>query len=367
MDGYQRFVAYVYEYNKGRKGRNCGFLKVEVREGQCIIEVHLQCPGLAAGSICRIYGFVRRDGAIEGVLLGEEETTGGKLECLLETRATDLDGSGVRLEQLGGMILKTDMGASFGTEWDDQPISFEKFRVYEPEKKAESEKAAETEIEPDIEPDGEAEATVMPIEQEADFSDAKECDTVSEVEITEVRKEDEAELPDEAQIPEEAQVPEEAQISEEPHEEKEMMPRDEQPKQTSQEEPVQQTEQKSTQKSTLPVGEDFCPFEDWDLLQCKKIRMQDLGYLGRRFCAFRNNRFLQHGYYHFGHLLLAQKETGQFLLGVPGAYNQQEAFMAGMFGFPDFRESDQMELVQGKGGYWYRLIDAADFNQRNRS
>ena len=31
MSGYRRFVAYVYEYRKGKKESNCGFIKVEVR------------------------------------------------------------------------------------------------------------------------------------------------------------------------------------------------------------------------------------------------------------------------------------------------------------------------------------------------
>ena len=53
--GYRRFVAYVYEYLKEKKGNNCGFIKVEVREQRCTLEVHLQCPGIPAQSECRIY------------------------------------------------------------------------------------------------------------------------------------------------------------------------------------------------------------------------------------------------------------------------------------------------------------------------
>ena len=48
MSGYRRFVAYVYEYLKGKKENNCGFIKVEEREQQCRIELHLHCPGLPA-------------------------------------------------------------------------------------------------------------------------------------------------------------------------------------------------------------------------------------------------------------------------------------------------------------------------------
>ena len=40
--GYRRFIAYVYEYRKGKKEDNCGFMKVEVRNHMCTIEPHLQ-------------------------------------------------------------------------------------------------------------------------------------------------------------------------------------------------------------------------------------------------------------------------------------------------------------------------------------
>ena len=54
MSGYRRFVAYVYEYLKGKKENNCGFIKVEEREQQCKIELHLHCPGLPADLPCKI-------------------------------------------------------------------------------------------------------------------------------------------------------------------------------------------------------------------------------------------------------------------------------------------------------------------------
>ena len=35
----------------------------------------------------------------------------------------------------------------------------------------------------------------------------------------------------------------------------------------------------------------------------------------------------------------AEINDGQMVLGIPGAYDQQERFMANMFGFPYFKES----------------------------
>lgn len=83
MAKYQRFVAYVYEYQKGKKGNNCGFIKVEAREQVCLMEVHLRCPGLIAGMECTVYGFVRRKGLLEGSRIGKFRTEAGRMDCLL--------------------------------------------------------------------------------------------------------------------------------------------------------------------------------------------------------------------------------------------------------------------------------------------
>ena len=45
MKEYRRFVAYVYEYQKEKKGRNCGFIQVEAKEQNCRMEVHLFARG----------------------------------------------------------------------------------------------------------------------------------------------------------------------------------------------------------------------------------------------------------------------------------------------------------------------------------
>ena len=65
---------YVYDYESGKKGSNCGFIKVEVKDQQCSVEIHLHCPGLPENVKCNIYGFTRKDGLINGILLDTCET-----------------------------------------------------------------------------------------------------------------------------------------------------------------------------------------------------------------------------------------------------------------------------------------------------
>ena len=49
MSKYRRFVAYVYEYQKQKKGNNRGFVRVENKEGVCDFQINLRCPGLCTG------------------------------------------------------------------------------------------------------------------------------------------------------------------------------------------------------------------------------------------------------------------------------------------------------------------------------
>ena len=67
---------------------------------------------------------------MNGILLGSCKTEANRIECLVETDGMDMGGSGIPLEKMGGMILLTESGGFFGTEWDDQPIRPENFREW---------------------------------------------------------------------------------------------------------------------------------------------------------------------------------------------------------------------------------------------
>lgn len=313
MAEYRRFVAYVYEYRKGKKDVNCGFVRVEARNGICAIELHLKCPGLVSGETCRVYGFVRRGERMGGVLLGSCMTGEGQVDCRLETDAGNMGQSGISLNQMGGMVFRTDSGAFFGTEWDDIPIVPDHFR--------------ET---PEIETEPEEESEEEPEEGGTDTGRGLHPDGGSEKEHNR-----------------DGETPEDGSNAEMRAEEV-AAPMDH---------PCCNAPSKACREPE-ELGEPFSPFGDGEFEYCRKIQPRDLMCLSRRECALRNNRFLSHGYYNFGHLLLGRRRDGQFILGVPGGYDQQEHFMAGMFGFPYFKESGYIELDSGNGGYWYRLIDA---------
>lgn len=70
------------------------------------------------------------------------------------------------------------------------------------------------------------------------------------------------------------------------------------------------------------------------------------------------NSFLMHGFYTFRHILVGrvQSDENAMLIGVPGVYSNKERFMAGMFGFNNFRRSHRSDCRNPYFGYWYREI-----------
>ena len=407
MAEYRRFVAYVYEYLKGKKGSNCGFIRVEAGGKVCRMEIHLRCPGLLAGTECSVYGFVRKKGLLDGSRIGNCRTEEGKMDCLLETETMAVGHGKIPLGEMNGMVLILESGGFFGTEWDDQPIRPEDFRVMpevreEAKIDGESKRAGveegksergglEEETEDaklrgnprnNVENAGEGEKSVVDgniAEQGAGEEVMKSQDKspqdmdTSQPEIhTQSIEGQEIEeyprqpgpgrppvppppMPDPGRPP----VPPPPMPGSGRPVPPPPMPGPGRPVPPPPPRPPHMSGQARTSK---PIGTPCDAFNDGELTDCRKITPEELCFLGRRACMLRNNRFLQYGYYNFGHLLLCRNTCGQWILGVPGGYDQQERFMANMFGFSYFKESPNIRIPKGKGGYWYRLIDAPNLN-----
>ena len=407
MAEYRRFVAYVYEYLKGKKGSNCGFIRVEAWGKVCRMEIHLRCPGLLAGTECSVYGFVRKKGLLDGSRIGNCRTEEGKMDCLLETETMAVGHGKIPLGEMNGMVLILESGGFFGTEWDDQLIRPEDFRVMpevreEAKIDGESKRAGveegksergglEEETEDaklrgnprnNVENAGEGEKSVVDgniAEQGAGEEVMKSQDKspqdmdtsqpeihTQSIEGQEIEEYPRQPGPGRPPVPPPPMpgpgrppVPPPPMPGSGRPVPPPPMPGPGRPVPPPPPRPPHMSGQARTSK---PIGTPCDAFNDGELTDCRKITPEELCFLGRRACMLRNNRFLQYGYYNFGHLLLCRNICGQWILGVPGGYDQQERFMANMFGFSYFKESPNIRIPKGKGGYWYRLIDAPNLN-----
>ena len=317
MNGYRRFIAYVYEYRNGRKAENCGFIKLEVRDGKCTMEIHLHEEKQMEH--CSIYGFIRKEGLILGIWLGSLQISRDPAVNVLETDAGNMGDAGIGLDQLSGMILETDTGAFMGTQWDDLPIRPDHFQKLEKKKQT-----------------GQNEGVL------AEISERKQ-----ELEKRGNEQQDNEQQKNEQQDNE--QQKKEKQDNEQQKNKKQ------ENEQQQKGEARKESKGGELQAESIQEEAEENPMLFPDCDQCWRICPGDLRQICRKNCVYCNNRFLRHGYSQFGYILLCRQSDGQYILGVPGIYDQQERFMAEMFGFPWFKEWPLPGIKNGKSGYWYRI------------
>lgn len=306
MAGYRRFIAYVYEYQDEKKGNGKGFIKVESRDGICRMQYKLSGVCADTDVPAKIYGYIRREESCEGVLLGECNLAGGNIQFEQEMTSQNIGGSLYSLENLCGLIILTDSGIMYGSGWDDKPIRLEEILL--PKEAMRKEEEEEIAVEPVLE-DEEMET--------AETEQAVQQEIVEEEENLEERAMENQEENFQEELPE----PQMAEQS------------------------VEQSEESAV----------FC---DHAFCDCRKVNPGDFKMLNRRDQGLLYNNFLRHGFSRHGFVILARREEDdQYILGVPGYYERQEALMANMFGFPYFKEAGRDRNGTQGFGYWYRFIE----------
>lgn len=306
MAGYRRFIAYVYEYQDEKKGNGKGFIKVESRDGMCRMQYKLSGVCADTDVPAKIYGYIRREESCEGVLLGECNLAGGNIQFEQEMTSQNIGGSLYSLENLCGLIILTDSGIMYGSGWDDKPIRLgEILLTKEAMRKEEEEEIA---VEPVLEDE--------------------------EMETAETEQAVQQEI-----IEEEENLEERAMENQEENFQEEL--------------PEPQMAEQSVEKSEEPAV-----FRDHAFCDCRKINPGDFKMLNRRDQGLLYNNFLRHGFSRHGFVILARREEDdQYILGIPGYYERQEALMANMFGFPYFKEAGRDRNGTQGFGYWYRFIE----------
>lgn len=306
MAGYRRFIAYVYEYQDEKKGNGKGFIKVESRDGICRMQYKLSGVCADTDVPAKIYGYIRREESCEGVLLGECNLAGGNIQFEQEMTSQNIGGSLYSLENLCGLIILTDSGIMYGSGWDDKPIRLGEILL--PKEAMRKEEEEEIAVEPVLE------------DEEMETAETEQ-DVQQEI------------IEEEENLEERAMENQEENFQEEP--------------------PEPQMAEQSVEKSEEPAV-----FRDHAFCDCRKINPGDFKMLNRKDQGLLYNNFLRHGFSRHGFVILARREEDdQYILGIPGYYERQEALMANMFGFPYFKEAGRDRNGTQGFGYWYRFIE----------
>ncbi len=119
MSNYRRLISYIYAYEGGVKGKNIGFAKIEVRNGQCRIQVNVKKVFLG-GSDIGVY-----------LLCPEKKIQRGRIfirngcgEFRANVNAMNVENSGYSMEYCYGLSIfeQDNSWRCYTTIWEDAVI-----------------------------------------------------------------------------------------------------------------------------------------------------------------------------------------------------------------------------------------------------
>lgn len=399
----------MYNYENGIKRNNIGYVRVEVRDGQCKITISIKALSLNKSSL-KVYILNRDSDKLRCVYLGDLLINNSNSEMRITTNSENIMNSNLSLDSMGGMIVYADSNKFFATEWDDNPILVseieEALRIEYNEAEKIIEEIKKEKIELKVQPEIE--------KANKDIKDIKDIREVKNIKNTkEVKKDLNLEKNNFMRLQEDIKAAEKKPL----RTEKKVIDRGEKvvpikgkvniikEKLNPIETERGNNNYKDSNESRFPIDYEFFdyygknrkkikketidketvdkevnadknsrerpnqkslrifdqypaiyPFEDNEVLECVRIEPRDIGILPMESWILGNNSFLLHGYYNFRHLIFARRKKDnrdQYILGVPGTYENREKFIANMFGFDEFKTAKMKMFKTGEFGYWF--------------
>ncbi len=310
----KRFITYLFHYEDGNKCRNIGFIRTDLRNDVCKMELHIQNLGRFQGK-AQVF-LLAKGQRSQGIELGWIVMTQGKGDGAFSFSTKSL------MESCYDFLNVCGVGIRFGNQyyaasfWEDEVDDVflnGKFTIWV---KEQTEKEAK--------------------------ETAKAAREVATCEMTEENTQTQPCMQREMPVkeePHEKMIPDSKPAAAQEESEKEDTPEE------FKKEDIQEEMQKVKEKSS----------------NYRKIDITGIRTLPKRNWYLCNNSFLLHGFFNYHYLIVKEKESeGQKkrYLGVPGYYERQEKVMAMMFGFPEFETEEGTEPVkEGVFGYWLCLLD----------
>lgn len=333
MPEYKRFVTYLFQYENAKKGKNCGFAKVEVRQNQCRIE--LQVKGYQEKKL-PVYLFVSEHEKPKGIYIGELNIKSGMGNGVFLFTAEHIYETPYGINDIKGLYLTVEKDSFIASQWDDTEIHWNSFSPYkqikeEPgeEKTVEEKENSEVSVSiPVLEPAAEnmKEQEILSDETEKEQDNGE----IESLNVGKSAQEAEPELHATQAVSAAADVPYRLAGAWE--------------------------QQWQLFTAAHPA---FWPFDEDEGVYGVKLELRDFKILPKQYWYLANNSFLLHGYFNYHYILFGYMdgEKKRWFLGVPGVFQNQEQLLAGIFGFPEFRTKQLTRQKTGEFGYWYRYLE----------
>ncbi len=346
----KRFIRYLYEYEKGRRLRNVGFVKVEQGNDECTLHIHGKGLHMKGEQKLTLYLFYEDGDECVGIWQGIVDNINPAINYRLYYTPEDV-GTPENFEKINGIILVSELGHRYAAVWNDSPVDVGHMRILdlsqeaqnmqEPQKmqgiQDEAGETADDRSEEDVglmqNPQEDATDTGN-LERDAGFMPELQEES-TDIESTE----------------EEASDVDDSKGAEDHRRQQEDAPT------------VNPTGQETNGPQPGDVQSANEAQQSESICQCTKIQRNDIARLPRCEWKWANNSFLLHGYYNYHHLTLID-DGGRFMLGVPGIYHPQESKAASVFGFTEFIPVQELEVDlsdeegcrQEQFGYWCRPV-----------
>ena len=130
MPEYRRFISYFYEYIDGKKQRNTGFAKVELRNGVWRLLFRLTVS-VQLGSPVEVFGFMREGEKLTGLPMGTMRAAREMTEEWAYRADEPVWAGKYGLSDISGLWIQSGDGRCFATVWDDEPVDPAQFAKYE--------------------------------------------------------------------------------------------------------------------------------------------------------------------------------------------------------------------------------------------
>ncbi|MEI3201040.1 MAG: DUF6128 domain-containing protein [Lachnospira eligens] len=378
---YQRLVSYIYSYPEGVKGRNVGFAKALVHQGQFKLSISLRGVKTDSPEMFGIYMMVT-DGGYRLIKLGECLVKMGQMEYSGVFNPDNINETGYGFKDICGLAVAREDARydCMMSMWKDEDVTPDMlvFSGMDAKKQVEAGIVIKERMrQSDEEEKRQETAESSVVRQEmAGYNAAMKERGQSESGGQQPVQSESAMLAGKSEMVQTKQiVVEEQQIVQtkqaEVAAESVTMPENIKAagaaaKIPAETQHLQQKAHRANATQTDPFEKLFVradyidAFDDDYFYDCIEVSPEKLKCLNQNEIDIAGNSFLLHGYYNFRHILFGRVrdnlDNTKYFIGVPGMYCNRERYMASMFGFNNFKKSHRSDYANPYFGYWYQEI-----------
>lgn len=318
-------VSYLYRYDKGIKGKNTGYARIERNDRRCRVTIRLQDTVSVSPSV---FFFIQNEGGMQRIPAGKLARNGSGFAGRVETPVDRMAGSEYAFDRIDGIYLSGPENVFYATTWKDITVS-----GAAPEKEADGWKA-----EDDRDAGNRSDAGSGSEESRPQAVNTASTEIRQESERAEPVQRRQDALDDALQA---ATGLEEASSAE-----------------ASSVEACSRRERPDFGERMLSVFPKMYPFEIDEMGECVRIDLKDIGNLPVTYWSLAGNPFLLRGYYCYRHLIFACIGRQEYAVGVPGIYSEENSKWAKECRMLRFQPLSRVKDRHGAFGYWLIAVHA---------